>query len=128
MFVVLLDMAAPHSVENFLQLIHLFIKMGEPKKKLKWQSFPLTFNRLVNPIEGSALKKEGFYATNESTLKSLKAKGRAKEIIQTLLKRAKLEKISRYLPLGYSKIEDDVPLAREDQDGLPLAFGRSEIV
>jgi DNA polymerase I-like protein with 3'-5' exonuclease and polymerase domains len=49
--------------------------------------------RLVEPLPRTELKKEGLYATNEPTLKSLKAKGKAKQIIDLVLKRAELESL-----------------------------------
>lgn len=49
--------------------------------------------RLVEPLPKSEMAKEGIYATNEPTLKSLKAKGKGKQIVELILKRAKLEKL-----------------------------------
>ena len=49
-------------------------------------------SRLVNPLKGSELEKEGFFSTDEQTLKSLKGSKKAKDIIELLLQRAILEK------------------------------------
>jgi len=68
-------------------------KDGRTAIKQRWAKKEHTFPRIVEPIKGSELKKEGFYATNESTLRSLRAKGNAKRIIQLLMKRAELEKL-----------------------------------
>jgi DNA polymerase-1 len=53
------------------------------------QAFP----RLVSPIKGSELAKHGFFSTDETTLRSLKATGKARKIIEILLERAKLERL-----------------------------------
>lgn len=65
-------------------------RMGEQKEK--WEEYKITFNRLVVPIKGSELIKEGFYSTDEKTLKSLRSSNKAKSIIELLLKRTTLEK------------------------------------
>jgi DNA polymerase I-like protein with 3'-5' exonuclease and polymerase domains len=62
-------------------------KKGEPKQK--WETYEVEFPRLVNPLKGSELKKEGYYSTDEKTLKMLKG---AKELIDLLLARAVLQK------------------------------------
>jgi DNA polymerase-1 len=46
---------------------------------------------LYQPLKGSELQKEGFYATDEGTLKKLKGK---KDIVALLLELAKLEKLN----------------------------------
>jgi DNA polymerase I-like protein with 3'-5' exonuclease and polymerase domains len=65
-------------------------KAGQPKER--WEKYPVTFKRLVNPLKGSELQKEGLYSTDENTLRSLKGSKQAKEIIETLLFRSTLEK------------------------------------
>lgn len=62
------------------------------EEKLGWVDYYHTFHTLVQPLKGSELKKEGFYATNEQTLKSLKPSKDAKHLIEMLLERAELEK------------------------------------
>jgi DNA polymerase I-like protein with 3'-5' exonuclease and polymerase domains len=52
------------------------------------------FPRLVTPIKGSELLKEGFYSTDEPTLRTLVPNAHTKKIITLLLERAKLEKIN----------------------------------
>lgn len=65
--------------------------------KEKWVDYPIVFDKLVNPLKGSELAKEGFYSTDEQTLKSLKGSKKAKELIELLLRRATLEKrVSTY--------------------------------
>lgn len=67
-------------------------KNGEQKEKLRWQDRTLQYPRLVEPLKDSELKKPGFFSTDQGTLKTLKAKGTAKEIVKLVLERARLEK------------------------------------
>jgi DNA polymerase I-like protein with 3'-5' exonuclease and polymerase domains len=60
--------------------------------KEKWEEYFIEFPRLVKPLKGSELAKEGYYATNEQTLKNLRGTKKAKEIIELLLKIAELQK------------------------------------
>ncbi len=48
--------------------------------------------RLIEPLKGSELKKDGYYSTDEQTLRSLRATGVSKGVIQLILKRSGLEK------------------------------------
>ena len=50
-----------------------------------------TLPTLVEPLKGSALKKEGYYSTDEGTLRTLKAFGKAKQIIALTLERSKID-------------------------------------
>jgi DNA polymerase I-like protein with 3'-5' exonuclease and polymerase domains len=69
-------------------------KTGERKGQVKerWVDHEITFEKLVNPLRGSELAKEGFFSTDEQTLKSLKGSKKAKELVELLLHRATLEK------------------------------------
>lgn len=49
--------------------------------------------KLIDPIKGSELAKDGYFSTNEDTLRNLKASGRAKTVIDTILERRGLEKL-----------------------------------
>lgn len=70
-------------------------KAGEPKEK--WEDYEVEFPRLVKPLKGSELAKEGLYSTDEATLRSLKGSKKSMEVIEVLLKRAELEKrVSTY--------------------------------
>jgi DNA polymerase I-like protein with 3'-5' exonuclease and polymerase domains len=54
--------------------------------------------RMVEPLQGSEMKAEGVYATDEETLTKLKATGTARKMIKLLLERAKIAKLnSTYL-------------------------------
>ena len=70
-------------------------KTGERKGQTKerWVEHEITFPRLINPIKGSELTKEGFFSTDDQTLKSLKTRSKyGKDLVEVLLKRATLEK------------------------------------
>lgn len=77
-------------------------RAGEPKFRNEEVEHPLP--RLYTPLKGSELKKEGFYATNEDTLKKLKGN---KKWVNLLLELSKLEKLNGTYYKGLqSKIEE----------------------
>ena len=82
------------------------LKDGTIKHGERWGEGKLDFPRLVTPIKGSELKKEGFYATNEDTLKQLKPTGKAKQILVLIQERAKLEKLRGTYLHGIPKLID----------------------
>ena len=49
--------------------------------------------RLIEPLKGSELAKEGYFSTDESTLKNLKPDKKVKRIIELLLERRGIEKL-----------------------------------
>jgi DNA polymerase I-like protein with 3'-5' exonuclease and polymerase domains len=65
-------------------------RAGQTKER--WEDYTIEFPRLVTPLRGSELQKEGLYSTDENTLRSLRGTKKAKEIIETLLFRSTLEK------------------------------------
>lgn len=64
-------------------------KQGQPR--YSWYSKEYVFPRLVEPVR--KLKKEGVFSTDEDTLSNLKARGKAKKIIDLILRRSKIEKL-----------------------------------
>lgn len=66
-------------------------KVGQTRYKVATQEFKLP--RLIEPSKGSELAKEGYFATDESTLKNLKPSKEVKQIIDLLLERRGLEKL-----------------------------------
>lgn len=60
--------------------------------KLKWEEFKLELPRLVKPLRGTELVKEGYFSTDEKTLKTLTGSAKAKKVIDLLLTRSLLEK------------------------------------
>ena len=67
------------------------IKVGQVK--YSWRYIDYDFPRLVEPLKGSELKKDGFFGTSEDVLKGLKAKGKAKQIIDASLRLSELSKL-----------------------------------
>ena len=70
-------------------------KDGREVIKTRKAKIPQTYAGMYKPLEGSELAKDGFYATNEPTLVSIKnsAKKGTTELIDVLLHRSKLEKL-----------------------------------
>jgi len=66
-------------------------KIGETRYKIMEQRY--TLPRLIEPLKGSELAKEGYYYTNEDVLKNLNATGQAKKLIDLLLERRGIEKL-----------------------------------
>lgn len=81
-------------------------KVGQPRYKIITKDYQLP--RLVEPIKGSELKKEGYFSTDESTLLSVKANKTAKKLIEWLLSRSKLMKLKSTYLLGLPKTIDDM--------------------
>ncbi len=81
-------------------------KIGQPRYKIIKED--IIFPRIVQPLKGSELSKEGFFATNIPTLLSLKATGKAKKIINLLLERSALEKINNTYLKGIPKKREEM--------------------
>ena len=61
--------------------------------KYKWDERDKEFQRQITPLPKSELKKEGFFSTNEETLRKVKPKTNAgKEILAAILARATMQK------------------------------------
>ncbi len=76
--------------------------------KYKWEERQREFPRLMKPLAGSELKKEGFFSTNEDTLKKLKPNKKGKEILDILLTRTTLEKRKSTYYQGIVKLIDEM--------------------
>lgn len=82
------------------------IKAGQPRNKIFTENYPQ--ERLVEPIKGSELKKEGYWSTDEQTLSSLKPKTKeVKQLISDILRLSKLEKLKGTYYEGLPKIMDE---------------------
>ena len=70
-------------------------KDGRTAEKIRSIKVPYISKGMFKPLEGTKLAKEGFYATNEPTLTAIAktAKGEYKTILDTILRRSKLEKL-----------------------------------
>jgi DNA polymerase I-like protein with 3'-5' exonuclease and polymerase domains len=83
-------------------------KTGDKKgqDKYGWKDKTYHMPRLVNPLPKSELKKAGYWQTGADILKSLKPKGEAKKIVDTILELAKLEKIVSTYYLGLPALRE----------------------
>ena len=80
-------------------------RKGEPK--YKWVEKEEILPRRIVPLKGSELKKEGYYSTDEKTLKSLKGTQKSLGIVDIILKRSGLiKKVSTYYRGLVSLIKD----------------------
>lgn len=80
-------------VQTVKQPVGIF-KTGERKGQVKFQNVDIEHKlpRLVEPLKNSELKKPGFYATDEGTLKKLKGPF-AKKYVSLILRLARLDKL-----------------------------------
>jgi DNA polymerase I-like protein with 3'-5' exonuclease and polymerase domains len=86
-------------------------KTGDRKgeDKYGWKDYSYTLPRLFNPLPKSELKKEGYYATGEDTLKQLKSRDKAgKRLLEVILSLAKLEKIVGTYYKGLPKLREQM--------------------
>lgn len=94
------------SIKRIVKEDYVFTyKNGTTAIKQRNVEQPFTFKGLFKPLEGTALAKEGFYATNEATLVTLSqsAKNEHLKVLEVLLHRAKLEKRRGTYYHGYPK-------------------------
>ena len=85
-----------------------FYKTGVKTGQVRFQIVKTTkiFPTLITPLKGSQLLKEGFYKTDEPTLRTLVPNAHTKKIITLLLERAKLEKINGTYLKGLPKLRE----------------------
>lgn len=76
----------------------------EGQTRYKWFTKEYNLPRLVEPIKGSELKKEGYYSTEDTTLVSLKTNKISKKIIDLLRKRRELLKLQSTYLIGLPKV------------------------
>lgn len=94
------------SIKDSMQVAVGVFKTGARAGQVKYKKteFHHDLPRLVDPLPKSELAKEGYYATNDKTLNSLKPKGPAKKVIQLILSRQKLQKLSGTYFQGFPNI------------------------
>jgi len=81
-------------------------KTGQPRNKVFTEEY--VQERLVEPIRGSELKKEGFWSTDEQTMLSLKPKTKeVKELIKNILALSRLEKLKSTYYEGLPKLMEE---------------------
>jgi DNA polymerase I-like protein with 3'-5' exonuclease and polymerase domains len=81
------------------------VKTGQPRYRLNPVQHVLL--RRFEPPANSNLKKEGFYATNEETLRSIKTSKEGRVILNKLLEMSKLEKLNGTYYLGLAKLHEE---------------------
>ena len=69
------------------------VKKGTTQMKSVIVEHEVTMPRLINPVEGSELKKTGYFSTAAPVLAKLRPKGQSKEVIGLLKRRAELEQL-----------------------------------
>ena len=90
------------------RLVPFVYKDGRKVQKLRNVEELITFPRLVNPLPKTELKKANTWQTGSPVLKELKARGKAKQIIERLIELADLEKqVSTYL-LGIPSLIEEM--------------------
>jgi DNA polymerase I-like protein with 3'-5' exonuclease and polymerase domains len=69
-------------------------KSGDKKgeQKMRWQDVKEDYERICKPLAKTERAKEGYWATDEKTLRVLKGSKKAKEVIELLLTRSELNK------------------------------------
>lgn len=82
------------------------IKIGQPRYKVIKYQFVLP--GMFKPPKGRELIKEGYYSTDEDTLRSLPGNKSSKRILESLLERSKLEKLRGTYFQGIPKLMEDV--------------------
>lgn len=106
-------------------------KVGQPRYKI--EQVHKTFERLVAPLTKTETKKSQTridkgeqtehtqWQVNEPVLRSLKAKGKAKEIIAIILEYSKIEKLRGTYLEGYTKLIDEMDW---EKDTLHTSFNQ----
>ena len=79
-------------------------KIGQTRYSIRKDEY--VHERLVEPIKGSELKKEGYYSTDEGTLRSLKTNKKTKKLIDSILELSKLMKLQNTYFYGIPKLMD----------------------
>ena len=91
-------------VEKEEYLFHYKDPKKEPKIKTRPIEREYKCERIFQPIPKSELAKEGYYSTNETTLKKIKTNRSNKVIVELLLERAKIEKLNSTYFIGFPKL------------------------
>lgn len=81
-------------------------KIGETRYKLVTREFNLP--RLVEPIKGTELEKEGYWSTSDKAIRSLKPKKEVKALIKELKRYSELEKLRSTYMIGYPKLMEEM--------------------
>ena len=77
-------------------------KVGQQRYKILQRHFELP--RLVQPLEGSELKKEGYWSTDDKTLRSLKTTKEVRRVLELLKQHSECTKLASTYMIGYPKL------------------------
>ena len=104
--------------EEIPQLIGIY-KTGARKGEAKYKKveFKHELPRLVTPPKGSELKKEGFFSTDENTLKSISCNRMGRRRLDLILERAKSAKITGTYYQGIPKLIDKMDWPKDTVHG-----------
>lgn len=93
-------------IKEEVRVLDGFFKTGARAGEAKFRKEEVVHDlpRLVTPIRGSELKKQGFYATNGDTLLKLKGTRKTKEIIEIIQKRTRLDSLLSKTYEGIKKV------------------------
>ena len=94
--------------ENYRESFVFTYKDGRTKQKERWAIREHILPTLVEPLPKTKLKKEGFYKTDEGTLRKLKGNKKVQKLIKLLLERAKLEKLKSTYYEGFPKLHTEM--------------------
>ena len=81
-------------------------RIGEPRYRVHDKRADLP--RRINPPDSGKLDKDGYWSTSADVLKSLPARGDAKQIIEILLRRQELEKLVGTYYNGIPELMDEM--------------------
>ena len=81
-------------------------RIGQPRNKIHRMEY--VQERLIEPLKGSALKKEGYWSTDEQTLLSLRPRTKElKQLVSNILELSKLEKLQSTYYFGIPKLIEE---------------------
>jgi DNA polymerase I-like protein with 3'-5' exonuclease and polymerase domains len=80
-------------------------KSGQPRHTITYNEHVLP--RRYEPPKGAELKKEGFFATNEETLRSIKASSTQRMLLDKILQLSKLNKLTGTYYEGLAKLHQE---------------------
>lgn len=83
------------------------LKDGSIKHGERWGEAIVNMPQLVKPLPKTECAKDGYWKTSEDILKSLKAKGKAKKLIDLVLERSTIDKELSTYALGIPKLYNE---------------------
>jgi DNA polymerase I-like protein with 3'-5' exonuclease and polymerase domains len=81
-------------------------KIGQTRYKILKKEYELP--RIINPLQGTECKKDGYWKVNEEVLKSLKPNKKGKELLSLINQFGKLDKLRGTYLIGWSKLINEM--------------------